>query len=80
MFALHFFALLFAHDKITSKENGERGQGKDVHLHILGQRRLREKPKYGWPRIDAQREKEFGMTYISCAQNLAKIYPTVFGS
>lgn len=27
-----------------------------------------------------EKEKQFGMTYIHCAQSLAKIYPTVFGS
>lgn len=57
-----------------------RGQVKDVHLHILGQRRLRAKPKCGYPHTDTQREKQFRMTYISGAQSIAKMYPTVLGS
>lgn len=37
-------------------------------------------PKLGWPCTNTHREKQFGMTYISRAQSVAKAYPTVLGS
>lgn len=58
----------------------KRGQVTEVHLDILGQRRLKAMPNYGQPCTSTEKEKQFGMTYIHCAQSLAKIYPTVFGS
>lgn len=58
----------------------KRAQVTEVHLDILGQRSLKATPNYGQPCTSTEKEKQIGMTYIHCAQSLAKIYPTVFGS
>lgn len=57
----------------------KRGQVREMHLDIIWQRRLKATSNYGQP-CTSTKKKQFGMTYIHCAQSRAKIYLTVFGS
>lgn len=53
------------------KSTAKKGQVMEVHLDILGQRSLRAMANYRQPFTSAQKEKQFGMTYIKSCQNLA---------
>lgn len=70
--------MLLSHCTVRVKSTArkrKRGQVTEVNLDIFGQRSLRAKPNYRQPCTSTQKVKQFGMTYIHCAQSLAKSIP-----
>ena len=65
---------------MVSKKNKERSNQGCTSAHTWAEKVKRKAKVWLAMYTHIQREKQFGMTYISSAQCVAKMYPTVLGS